>query len=206
MEFIKFIVCLLFCGLVSSKLHAQNKNQFGITIAAENYSKGSTVLNLSTTKYYQPKFYPSIGVVFERIITKTSSITASIQYRQLNSDVRKNIPQTAGFPFIEHSLSERYLSVPLTYKIKTKILSISAGFVTDFLVSWKELENDRSFGPFPEYDQISEKKIQAGFFTSLSRKIEINKSFIVEPQLFYSPLLTANRSYFGLGIQLKYRL
>jgi hypothetical protein len=118
---------MLFLALITTTIHvslfSQKANYIGANLTLENSSSN---------------FQPGFGVLFERKFNKNRGIETGIYYRacELNNNVIVN--DGMGSRILPLYVLERYISIPILYKLYTRFLNVSAGPTFDFFVGWKQ--------------------------------------------------------------------
>ena len=118
-------------------------------------------------------------------------------------------------------IKQKYLSIPISYKVSTKVLNISIGTNIDYCFGLQSIQNNSfSFpkGETPYYYLLPNnglktynnpyQKVYFGLVGKLSKEIQLNDQLIIEPQLRYSQNFSNNNNYQGLGLgcSVKYKL
>jgi len=110
-------------------------------------------------------------------------------------------------------IKQKYISIPILYKVSTKFLNISIGTNIDYCYGIQTtMDNTISYpdDKTPMYYHLPNQylvttynnpyqKFYFGLSGKLSRDIHINKQLDFEPQLRYSQNFSNNRNYYGLG-------
>ena len=166
-----------------------------VTLAQEETRLGfNLTTNFDTYKTIKPEF----GLVFEKRATEHSGIELGLNYRTYYREMLLLINNTAYYPFV----SERYITVPVTYKYYSKIINVSGGLSFDYFAGWRQTGGEidlTSYRPGERY--------YAGLLAKVSREISVGSNFLLEPELKFNALLIPySRFYGGVGIVGKFRL
>jgi hypothetical protein len=182
-----FRIIMLLSALSASQLslNAQKKTCLGINLTS-NYDEITTIT-------------PETGLVFERQFSKHSGIETGINYRTYQVQYYLLINNESYYPFI----SERYISVPLTYKFYTKIINLSLGLTYDYYIGFRQLDEGLKLTSYHvgyEY--------YMGAIGKISKKIVLGDDLILEPEIKVNLLLDENwyKDYIGFGLNLKFDL
>src|SRR6266498_1285167 len=87
--FMRIILKLLVISVIASPNngYCQNKNEFAITLQAENITNHSKQINPGAIKNSHPAWNISFGGVYERFFSKHSSGVFGMKYRKALNDV-----------------------------------------------------------------------------------------------------------------------
>lgn len=178
------ILLLLTLVILSFNAKAQKQSFAGVTFTGESTNGG---------------FAAGAGLTFERKLTRHSGIETGLFYRTYRQAVYVQY-QNNIYPF---SIAERHLSVPFLYKFYSSILNISVGPTIDFYVGWKNKTKSDVSSANSYYLDPS---VFAGAMIKVSKEINLEDRFFLEPELRLNRILGTYRTYGGAGIALKYRL
>lgn len=146
---------------------------------------------------------PGLGVFFEKKITRHSGFVTGIFYRNYILDAYLIVADSTGSRSYPIVISEKYLSVPILYKFHNHILNLSIGPTFDFYLGWRQ----KNLSSLIKVDKHSiHPKLSMGMLTKVSKKINLNRQFSLEPELRFNYIFTNDRSYTGFGIAGKYQL
>lgn len=189
MSTLKFLLFLSFLIVAANdKTYAQKTSFIGLKF------------NIETTS---SNFKPGLGVLFERRITRRSGVETGVYYRNYIQNGSITYIDSTGSRSYSFIVSERHLSIPVLYKLYTRILNLSVGPTFDFYLGWKQ----KNTTPLLKVDAYNiDPNLSIGLLTKVSRKINLNKQFALEPELYFNPILTSGRYYVGIGIAGKYQL
>ena len=203
----KFIIAtiIIFCTFFS-QTYCQNKNKIGLDVQLENESKGIVKLPYeSTERYYQSSNF-IIGISYERLLSKKSSIEIEFKYRHLLNGYSFFIPAGSNSLFqVNVSGKESFISCPILYKYSMSFINISLGPTLDYFLQWKQTTSNSGFLYQKQLaDFFFPNKLSLGFLIKISKSIKIYKKIVTEPGIFYNPIVSYQRNYFGLSITTKY--
>ena len=163
------------------------------------YSQQKTLLGLDfTNDFVDANLRPGFGLNLTRSISNKSSIEVGAYYRSC-------IEEMSFYVFGTHldlNIRENYLSIPILYRYSFKYFYVSAGPTFDTFLSWKQ-QADSDFD-IVSYDR--DPRYHKGFLFKIGSEINLSDKLIFAPELRWNPMLTAYRTYFGLGLNLKYDL
>lgn len=151
---------------------------------------------------YPGKFRPTVGLAFEKQLTKRTGVETGIYYQTSKSEGIITYIDAAGSYTYSLIVSEGQLAVPFLYKYYSGILNFSAGPALDFYLGWKQ-KDDGSPVRIENFDVNPEVKV--GFLTKVSKVISLNKQFILEPELRFGSVQILDEAGLGIGISGKYR-
>jgi hypothetical protein len=180
------IIVLLFALSTSLlSLDAQKKTRLGINLTS-NYDENT---------YYTPE----AGLVFERQFSKHSGIEAGLNYRTYQVQLYLIYNNESYYPFI----SEHYISMPLTYKLYTRIINLSLGLTYDYYIGFRQLDEDLTVTSYHMgYDYYM------GAIGKISKEIMLGDDLILEPEIKVNLLFDeiSYKNYIGFGLNLKFDL
>lgn len=177
---------LAFFLLTPVMLLAQHETSIGLNFTVETTADEDGAL-------------AGLGAVADFKITKRSGIETGVYLRGYKTRFRILIPPSGLWAV---TVAERHLSFPLLYKYHTRIVNLSAGPTFDFFLGWKQKDNSgavvNSYSIDPEFN--------VGIMGKISKRINLSKKFILEPEIRLNLIPTSERSYLGLGFAGKYVL
>ena len=195
------ITCLLFS--YNAKVFSQSLNRIGITFIAD--------------KTFSTSFRSRVGISFERLLNKYSSLGIELNYRTFIDDkLIIQIPYGSNYIGEDQvTILQKFINVPLLYYFKTKILTFSIGPSVDIYIGFKDEKHSGFFLPYLTSDQYKfDNQLLWGAMAKISKTIQLNNKFILEPDIFFNPIFTTyslysnryshTRQYYGLGIVAKY--
>lgn len=163
------------------------------------YSQQKTLLGLDfTNDFVDGNSRPGFGLNLTRSISDKSSIEVGAYYRSC-------IEEMSFYVFGTHldlNIRENYLSIPILYRFSSKYFYVSAGPSFETFISWKQ-QSDSDFD-ITSYDR--DPKYNLGFLFKVGTEINLSNKLIFAPELRLNPLLRTSRTYWGLGLNLKYDL
>ncbi|MDX1908369.1 MAG: hypothetical protein SF053_15135 [Bacteroidia bacterium] len=178
------IICLLMQAGASHLLCAQPQTLVG--------------LNLTTERSSGRDLIPGIGLTVDRQLSRHSGISSGLYYRTF---LRGWYAQTP-VGLYTFTVSERFLYLPLTYTYYTRWVHLAAGLTFEHYTGWRQRDDGtvtvQSYSMDPVYT--------LGLLLKVSRQIALSRQLCLEPELRFNPLFSEYRSYWGIGLQLKYRL
>lgn len=181
-----FIITLC-CCMFSLKNYAQKQWVAGVNMATDVY----------------PELRPRVGITFEKQFRKHSGAETGLYYRtqRLTGFVSyTDFLSTNSYSF---TVLSKYLSVPVLYKYYSDFLNFSAGPTVDFYVGWKQ-KNDASGLKIQSHTVTP--KITIGYLAKVSKIFNLNRRFIVEPEIRFGSYQIFSEVNVALGIGGKYRL
>ena len=178
-------IITLILVLYISITFSQKKNIVGITLTGEITSASD--------------FVAGIGATFERQLKKHSGFETGIYYRTFKTNGTLQV----GGNFYNFIIAERHLSIPFLYKFYSSIINLSVGPTFDFYIGWTQ-KNKSSLVMVNSYN--IDPNFGLGLIGKVSKRIEISKKFILEPEIRFNPILSRNRAYLGIGMGAKYKL
>lgn len=178
---------LLLIAVINNTGYSQRTSYAGINFTIEN-SSGN--------------FRPGIGGLFEMQLTRHSGFETGVYYRNYIQNFYLTYIDSFNLNTFFYKVSERHISIPVQYKFYSRIINLSIGPSFDFYLGWKQ-KNTASI-------TVNTYNIDPNFFIGIlakvSKKINLNKRFLLEPELRFNPIFTSKRSYTGFGIAAKYKL
>lgn len=167
----------------------------GLILAQQRTSLG---FNLTTNFDYYTNIKPETGFVFERQVTKHSGMEMGINYRTYQRELFLLLNNEVYYPLI----SEKYISIPISYKFYSKIVNVGLGLTFDYNIGWKYSNTTIDIITYrPDYDYY------AGLIVKISKEILLGDDLILEPELKTNALIIpSERFYTGMGIVLKFDL
>ena len=175
------------CCLFSLKNYAQKQWLGGVNISTDVY----------------PELSLRAGLTFEKQFRKHSGAETGLYYRTQRLVGIVSYTDSLSSNSYSFTISSKYLSVPLLYKYYSKFLNFSAGPTLDFYVGWKQ-KNDASGLKIQSHTVTP--KISIGYLAKVSRIFNLNRRFIVEPEIRIGSDQIFSEAIVGIGIGGKYRL
>ncbi|MDA3927383.1 MAG: hypothetical protein PF541_00365 [Prolixibacteraceae bacterium] len=163
------------------------------------YSQQRTLLGVDfTNDIVDGDLRPGFGLNLTRSFSKRSSLEVGVYYRNYIEGMRfyamnKNY---------QINILESYLSIPITYRFSFKYFYVSGGPSFDTFLNWKQ-QTESDF-TITSYDR--DPKYNLGLLFKTGTEIKLSDKLIFAPELRFNPILTSERTYFGLGLNLKYDL
>ena len=179
---------LLAIVVLDNECYSQKTSYAGINFTVEN-SSGN--------------FRPGIGGVFEMQLSKHSGFETGVYYRNYIQSFYLTVTGPATSNTYFYTVSERHISIPFQYKFYSRILNLSIGPSFDFYLGWKQ-KNKTSLIVVNEYS--IDPNFFIGAIAKVSKRINLNSRFLLEPELRFNPIFTSERSYVGFGIAGKYKI
>ncbi|HXR83943.1 MAG TPA: hypothetical protein VN722_06520 [Hanamia sp.] len=197
-----FVITSFLLFSYNAKVFSQSKNQIGLTFIAD--------------KTHQTSFRSVGGISFERLFNKYSGLEIELNYRTFIDD--KLIIRDPSAYFIgdvQVIILQNFLNIPLLYLFRTRILTFSIGPSADIYIGFKDEKHVGMFLPYLKPAQYKfDNKLLWGAIAKISKTIQLNKKFILEPDIYFNPIFTpyslnskrysSKRQYYGLGIVVKY--
>ena len=181
---LRLLILLLFVVQSQPLILAQQKARLGI--------------NLTTNIDQFSNIKPEVGILFERQLTNHSGFELGINYRTYQQEFLIMINNQAYYPYI----SEKYISIPFSYKFYSKIVNAGLGITYDYYLGWKQLGGSTeitSYWPGDDYFM--------GLIGKISKPISLGDNFILEPEIKFNILVVpSEKHYFGFGIIAKFDL
>jgi hypothetical protein len=178
---LRLLVLLLFVIQSQAIIFAQQKARLGI--------------NLTTNINQFYNIEPEIGIVFERKVSKHSGFETGINFRTYQNQFLIIINNQASYPLI----SEKYISIPLSYKFYSKIVNAGLGITYDYYRGWRQLGGSTevtSYWPGDDY--------LLGIIGKIGKQISLGDKFILEPEIKFNLLVfPSQKHYLGFGLVTK---
>ncbi|TKK64047.1 hypothetical protein FC093_23405 [Ilyomonas limi] len=196
---------LIIFNTFCTKIYCQQKDQIGINVQIgktpqqiENISSGAIKTTHGNLKF-------GFGILYEKTFSKHSGCEIELKYRHATNDLALALLLgTNNINWVHYNISENFLSVPITYKYRSKILNVSAGPSLDYFLSWKQHKETPYNLTLPSYTSFFDKKISVGVLATISKTIPVDKKISIEPSLYCNPILSFKRTYYGVSIATKY--
>lgn len=168
-----------------------------------NYAQKQSLagVNISTDVY--PELRPRVGITFEKQFRKHSGAETGLYYRTQRLVGFVNYTDSLGSNSYSFAISSKYLSVPLLYKYYSDFLNFSAGPTLDFYVGWKQKNNASGL---KIQSHTVNPKITIGYQAKVSKIFNLNRRFIVEPEIRFGSYQILSEANIGVGMGGKYRL
>jgi len=179
---------LLLIAVINNTGYSQRTSYAGVNFTIEN-SSGN--------------FRPGIGGLFEMQLTRHSGFETGVYYRNYIQNFYLTYIDSVNTNTYFYKVSERHISIPVQYKFYSRIINLSIGPSFDFYLGWKQ-KNTASITTVNTYNIDPDFFI--GILAKVSKKINLNNRFLLEPELRFNPIFTSRRSYTGFGIAAKYKL
>ena len=210
MKLLRFVIVFITCNICLCRAYCQQKNKIGLSFQLERVSSNLIEINsFGASKTSQSKISLVPALTYERKITRKSSVEIELKYRYgiiSNIVLPPTENQTFMNYFSEHpySIKESFISVPILYKFNSSIINFSVGPTIEYLLKKEQVNVDP---PYIRHlgDEYFTKKWSWGLLTSISKSIPIYKKLLLEPSLYYNPIISFKRTYVGIGIAAKYK-
>ena len=188
-----------------NKADCQTKKEIGISLQIEKTTALTEEVYPYNTKTSNTNPNFGFGVIYERAFSKHSSCVIGGKYRRAVNDITYPIPSGGNSViFIHYSIVENFVGLPFSYKYNSDIVNLSTGIVLDYFLSWRQQKGKSYFAPLPSYDLYFNKKLSVGILTSISKTLALDKNIFFEPSIYYNPMLTFKRTYYGISVSMKY--
>jgi hypothetical protein len=162
--------------------------------------------NYATTKTYQAAAISSFGIVYERLLSKKTGIEIEIKYQSSPNQYTFLVP--GGGNLTDQVIvpgKESFLSMPILFKYRTNILNVSLGPTLEYFLGWKQTSSNyyipNGENSLPDY--FFPNKLSMGLLLKISKSINMSDKCILEPGIFYNPILSYKNNYFGLSLVVK---
>ncbi len=187
-----------------------------IYLSNSSFSQTKITLGLDYSYNYTPnKLSGSSGTPFSMIGTtvelkksKWVGFETGLFYRMYTDQLITGLDPA----YLWVDIKQKYLSIPILYKVSTKVLNISIGTNIDYCFGVQSVLNNtysypKGEAPFFQYNNPYQ-KFYFGLIGKISKDFNINKQLQLEPQLRYSQYFSNNKNYYGLGFgcSVKYKL
>ena len=198
--FIIFVFCF-------QNSYCQKKNLVGISAQLEHVPQKSVALSYGAVRTIKEKtiFLPVIS--FERRLTKRSGLVVECKYRKVSCNVNMYvILATDGTGFFDFPIEEKIISIPILYKYTSHIINFSIGPSIEYLAKSRQ-KHYYQYAPIvpKQYYENDQKRWSVGALARLSKEIKIHKQFIIEPSVYYNPIISYKRNYFGMSMSAGYK-
>jgi hypothetical protein len=198
-----FIILNILCA----KAYCQKTNQIGINFQLEETPIQAESINPGVTKATHNNLNLGFGAMYEVAYNKHSSTEIGLKYRHAINSLKVAIATAPGnIDFLHFDVIENYISLPILYKYNTRIFTISAGPSLDYFLSWNQQKETPYDATLPSYKPFMDKNLSLGLLMSLSKTIKVEKKIAVEPSIYYNPVLSYKRTYYGISVTTKYVL
>lgn len=202
-----WITAFIFIIISCCRTYSQNKNTIGLDFQLEYQTKTNVDWNYATTKTYQASAMAVYGIVYERLLSKNTGIEVEIKYQTSPNEYSFLVPGGVNSTDqVKVSGKESFLSMPILFRYRTKILNISLGPTLDYFLNWKQTSSNYYIpygeNSLPEY--FFPDTWSLGLLFKISESIPIGDQCIVEPGIFYSPILSYKNNSFGLSVLVKH--
>ncbi len=157
-------------------------------------------INLTGEITSSSDFVIGVGGTFEKQFKKHFGFETGLYYRafELNGEVR-----TETYVY-GYNIKEEYLSVPVLYKFNSSLLNFSVGPTFDIYLGWKQTNKNYVSYRLDKYDV--NKKFIVGLMGKISKSIDLTPKILLEPEIRYNPIFLNQRSFYGIGMAIKYKL
>lgn len=200
-----FLAFFFFACMITGK--AQSKNEISVLQTLEwSTESQQEVKNEGYRKNTVKKMMLSYGLSYQRNLGKYSSLEIQSKLRSSENLIAISTPAVGNTSrYVFFTVHEKYISLPVLYKFRSRIADVTAGPTLDLFVSHKVIK-EKSFAPALEpYDRFIGKKAGVGFATMLSKPITFNKHISFVPGIYYNTVPTLDRDYYGLQFMLQYK-
>lgn len=185
----------------------QSKNKVGIVFILENITAGSKYINSQIQKIPKSRICFTPGISYERKFTVKSSIELELRFKQSLENYFV-VPPPINPPFGSYFYTQNYvtketvINFPICYKFNSNIINFSVGPTIEYLLEAKQL----NVNPYSTIlgKEAYPNKWTVGFIAKISKTIKVTNLFSVEPSLFYNPILSYSKNYFGIALLIKY--
>lgn len=165
---------------------SQHKTILGLNLTGENTSSSDVVVG--------------IGGTFERQFNKHHGFETGLYYRTFEVHYSVFVDNSL---FGRFHLREKYLSIPILYKFHSSILNFSLGPTFDIFVDWSRINKGLLFRR--DAHRV-DNKFHVGLMGKISKTIDLTKRIFIEPEIRYNRVFFQHRSFYGVGLSLKYTL
>lgn len=181
---LRFLILFLFVVQSQAIIFAQQKSQLG--------------LNLTTNIDQSLNIKPEIGILFERQMSNHSGFEVGINYRTYQQQFSILIDNKASYPLI----SEKYITIPFSYKFYSKILNAGLGFTYDYYLGWEQLGGSIGMTSYLPGDDYF-----IGIIGKISKQISLGDKVYLEPEIKFNLIVVPHeKQYFGFGFIIKFDL
>lgn len=190
--FYKTGILFLFYLLATNNSHAQKKPslELGIKLMAEANS-------------YYDSFMPLTGVQLVYQKGKHGGLETGLYYRSQRVSTYYAIYDPNGGLYSGFSkIGVRFLTLPVLYRFRSRIINFTAGPSLDLYVSWKEKSKNKN-GVIIDYNRSG--NIAIGAVASISKDISLGDKWVLEPEIRFNPV-SDEGSYTAFGFALRYKL
>jgi hypothetical protein len=198
----------IFLTLVCSKTYSQSKNSVGLDF--QFGYQPATVVNweYATIKTYTASAISGFGIVYERLLSKNLGFEIETKYQNSPNEYTFYVPEGVNsVAQVKVAGIESSLSIPILFKYNSNILNFSFGPSFQYFIGWNRtaINYTRTYivtSSFPKY--FFPDKWSMGLLAKISKSINFGNKCIVEPGIFYSPIISYNNNYFGLSVIIKH--
>ena len=198
---------LLVMFMVNSAI-AQNKNLIGLDVRLENCLQSNLSLQNKTIETFKPGSKFLVGLSYGRVLSKRSNIETEFTWRQLENNYSYWAPTGTNYAaMVNFPGKETFLSLPILYTFKTKLLNFSLGPTIEYFIHWKSEQPNNGYTVFTQ-DQLPGDwfldKLTFGMMGKIAKSFAANKNILIEPNVYYYRNICFNQSCWGVSIQTKY--
>lgn len=190
-----------------------------LIIYSNSFSQSNLGLLLQMENRQSSNIKPTFGFVFQQRLYKKNYFEAELLFRKVtDNSIKYYYLVSNSYPIyvVDYSIDQNFISVPVLYTFKNKILNLSIGLSFDFYLNYNETEKhiDTSWTPigFPstipptyflnnsnEVDKYLnssipyykiDNKLLVGLIVKFGKEILLNKNVIIEPFIYTNPILT----------------
>ena len=203
-----FILLFFLAASAFTKSFCQKKNEIGIVVTLENVSAADTYVKDYVLKKPGSKTYLVPGLSYEKKLSRKSSVEVEFRYKQaITNEFIFPQPENSNFPSYfntqHYAIKESFLSFPITYKFRSRIINFSVGPTAEYLLDAKQI-NMNAYSHVLE-DEFYSKKWSVGLLTRVSKHIRVYKNIMTEPSVFFNPVLSYKKYYWGIALAVKYQ-
>ena len=183
----KIIILIVLC--ISIPNFAQNKQFVGIGINTE--FKSNSIMT------------PGFGISYENQIATHHGVEINLNYRSARLELRyTNVEQGANN--LLFNVRENYLSIPVSYKIYSNIVNLSAGLTFDYFVNADIWTTEDTSIEVTDY--TINPKMYMGCIFKIGKSFRLSDKLFIEPELYMNPIFKFNYTYYGASAKFKYKL
>lgn len=203
------IIIIIVMAPVCLKGYPQFSNDVGLSPGVEFLAQITSHLQDRATEkvYSQLNFSP--GWYYQQNLKGKSIAEIGIRFIQVRNEYSFFIPSPPNSAFnVILKGKEKFLSGWVLYNVTTQYLDLSFGPSADYFLEWQETSSNNGLAVYQKQlpRQFFPDRWSFGLLFKAAKPIPIDKKLWLAPCIYYNPLFSGRKNFFGLSCSAQYAL
>lgn len=194
-------ICYILLQICTISQGFTQKNELNLSLGLESRLNATINPTQNSSKSWQTALRLIPSICYSRLFSNKSSIEIEIKLRSKSPSIVTLGPmENQQFATTtKYKLEETFLSIPITYKLSLKKVNFHLGPCIDYSLNRSQEKIYNPIGKTLSDDYFSH-LWSLGAITRVSYSLALNKNWGILPTIYYNPVFSSKRNYFGIGL------